>query len=106
MQIPERFSNVYLDKFVVMPNHVHIIIVIDNVDNQAERSRPFPTVSKIIGLYKSGVARCIHEMNKEITVWQKSYYDHVIRTEDDYQNAWQYIDTNPLKWEEDKYFTP
>jgi len=45
-------------------------------------------------------------MNKEITVWQKSYYDHVIRTEDDYQNAWQYIDTNPLKWEEDKYFTP
>lgn len=37
-------------------------------------------------------------------IWQKSYHDHIIRNEKDYQKIWEYIDTNPLKWEEDKYF--
>lgn len=118
MQIPGRFANVSLDKFVVMPNHIHIIMVINYVataancqsgpqqSNPAERSRPFPTLPKIVGLYKSGAARRIRALHGEITVWQKSYYDHIIRTDEDYQNIWHYIDTNPLKWENDKYFIP
>lgn len=115
LQIPSRFSHVKLDKFVVMPNHIHIIIVIvgngldhsafpDNHVTQAERSRPFPTIPKILGLYKSGSARRIHELNNKITVWQKSYYDHIIRKESEYREIRQYIDTNPLKWEIDAYF--
>lgn len=98
IQIPGRFTNVNLDKFVVMPNHVHIIMVIEYVaiavnchtgpqqsrpaqqSKPAERSRPFPTLSKIIGLYKSVVTRRMRALQGEMTVWQKSYYDHIIRT--------------------------
>ena len=105
-----------------MPNHIHIIIAIvgngldhstndqdhsettDNRNTQTERSRPFPTIPKIIGLYKSGAARLIHELNMEIIVWQKSYHDHIIRTDAEYQKIWEYIDTNHLKWQEDQYF--
>jgi putative transposase len=136
LQIPVRFFNVVLDKFVVMPNHIHIIIAIvgngldhsvndqgtdnrntyqnidnrntyQNIDNrntQTERSRPFPTIPKILGLYKSGAARIIHKMDMKIIVWQKSYHDHIIRTDAEYQKIWEYIDTNHLKWQEDKYF--
>ena len=103
--IPMRYANVELNKFVVMPNHIHIILIVNDFGSLTERSRPFPTVPKIIGLYKSGVSRLIRELRAGVTVWQKSYYDHIIRTEEDYQDIWQYIDTNPLKWENDKYFT-
>ena len=107
--IPEGFINVKLDKFVVMPNHLHGIIAITGDEigqSEAERSRPFPTavIPKIIGLYKSGIARKIHELDPGIIVWQKSYHDHIIRNEAEYQKIWEYIDTNPLKWEIDKYY--
>jgi len=69
-----------------------------------ERSRPFPTIQKIMGLYKSGVSKNIHLINEKIEVWQKSYYEHIIRNEQDYKEIYEYIENNPLKWELDKYF--
>ncbi|MHB0966312.1 MAG: transposase [Bellilinea sp.] len=108
MRIPDHHPSVSIDNFVVMPNHIHIIIVINN-QNQcqglAERSRPFPTVSTIVGLYKSGVTNKIHKINPSLTVWQKSFHDHRIRDENDYSHIWDYIEYNPMKWELDKYFT-
>ncbi len=80
-----------------MPNHIHAIISINKCDDK-ERSRPFPTLSTVIGLYKSGVSRKIG-----FPIWQKSFHDHIIRDEKEYQEIWQYIDTNPQKWEEDCY---
>ena len=71
---------------------------------EAERSRPFPTLSNIMGLYKSGVSKNIHSLYPGISVWQKSFHNHIIRTERDYQNIWKYIDENPIKWAEDKYY--
>jgi REP element-mobilizing transposase RayT len=46
----------------------------------------------------------MHLAQPGIQVWQRGYYDHVIRNEADYQTIWRYIDDNPAKWEEDKYF--
>jgi hypothetical protein len=72
-------------------------------DNGAERSRPFPTLSTVVGLYKSGVSKLIHKTKPEIKVWQKSFYDRIIRNEQGYREAWLYIDENPQKWEDDEY---
>lgn len=101
LTISNHFDNVVIDKYVVMPNHVHAIIIINS--NGAERSRPFPTLSHIVGLYKSGVSRRIHKIDPQIEIWQKSFYDEIIRNEKAYQEMWKYIDENPLKWEIDRY---
>ena len=80
-----------------MPNHIHLIIQIgvDGVPGTAH-----PTVSRFIGLMKRYI-------NKEIenNIWQKSFYDHIIRNEEDYQRICQYIDENPIKWEEDELYS-
>ena len=97
--ISEHFSYITIDKYVIMPNHIHAIILIDN-DYKTERSRPFPTLSTVIGLYKSGVSR-----KSETQIWQKSFHDHIIRNEKEYLEIWEYIDINPLKWADDCYHT-
>ena len=102
-KIAERFSSVRLDAYVIMPNHIHAIIVIGC--DMAERASPFPTLSTVIGSYKSGVSRRIHQISPNVTVWQKSFYDHIIRNEEGYQKIWQYIKENPLKWQLDKYYS-
>jgi len=91
-----------------MPNHIHIIIVI--VD--AEGINPFPTIHNdilnVVGKFKAGVTRNVgnafmHSVKKAI--WQRSFYDHMIRSEEDYRKIWEYIDTNVLKWELDCYYS-
>lgn len=102
-ELANHYEHVFVDKFVVMPNHIHAIIVI--APHNAERSRPFPTLSSIVGQYKAGVSRSARKISPGITIWQKSFHDHVIRGEHDYQGIRQYIDTNPLTWEDDCFYT-
>jgi len=98
LHISERIPGVRIDKYVVMPNHIHAIVVLGC--DGAERSRPLPTLSTVVGLYKSGVSRLAGE-----PIWQKSFYDHIIRNEESYLEIWRYIDENPLKWREDELYT-
>ena len=93
--ISQKYKIISVDKYVIMPNHVHMIITIDNFG----RSMPAPTVSNIIAQLKSWVVKQLG-----ILIWQKGFYDHVIRGWEDYENIWTYIDTNPDKWSEDKYY--
>lgn len=86
--IAGHFSNVRVDKYVLMPDHIHAIFVFSHC---AERSRPFPTLSSVVGLYKSGVSRKAHSGK----IWQKSFYDRVLRNEKEYLEVWRYIDENP-----------
>jgi len=58
-----------------------------------------PTISAIVRHFKGYTTRAIGE-----SIWQKSFYDHVICDESDYDNIWNYIDTNPDEWQEDEYF--
>ena len=104
INIPLHYKGITIDKYVIMPNHIHVIIIIGCCE-KAERSRPFPTLSTIVGLYKSGVSKVIHKISPEIEVWQKSFYDEIIRNEQSYREIWEYIDGNPLQWRLDKYFT-
>lgn len=104
LRIPLHYESVRIDRYVIMPNHIHAIVVI-GCDGGAERSRPFPTLDTIIGLYKSGVSKRIHQSINVEKIWQKSYYDHILRNRYDYYHCVQYITDNPRNWELDELFT-
>ncbi len=93
--IPRHYADVRLDKYVIMPNHIHLILVI-GCNGQTTAT---PNLSSIIGSYKSGVSRRIRRIFPGIWVWQKSFYDSVIRNDRMYGEIWRYIEENPLKWE-------
>ena len=96
LEIKQHYPNVTVDKFVVMPNHVHAILYICN--KQANLSR-------VIGSYKSFVSKKIHKAEPDRIVWQASFHDHIIRNEKAYQQIWQYIESNPVNWEKDCFYT-
>lgn len=95
--IPIYYPFVSVDKYVVIPNHIHILLRI----HTDEEGRPMvaPTISTIVQQTKGIVSKQIGH-----SVWQKLYYDHVIRNNNDYDEIWNYIDKNPQKWKEDKFF--
>lgn len=101
--IPKYYPNTKIDKYIIMPNHVHIIMVLqfDNAGYTNENWRtPFaPTISRIIKHMKEYVTKQIG-----FSIWQKSYHDHIIRNQQEYEKVWQYINENPLKWHEDCYY--
>jgi REP element-mobilizing transposase RayT len=103
--LPKHYPNCSLDSFVIMPNHVHGIIVIDNGNVVGNGLKPFPThrLSEMIRGFKTFSSR---KINEEIKIsnkfrWQKSFYDHIIRNDKSLENLRQYIMYNPLKWELD-----
>ncbi len=97
--ISGHYAHVVVDQYVVMPNHVHAIIVI-GCHMQAEK---LPALSAVVGAYKAGVSRRIHEKHPTVKVWQKSFYDVVIRNDQMYREVWKYIDGNPAQWETDEH---
>ena len=103
IEIPVHFENATLDEFIVMPNHVHGILNI--VGNAYMRSLPNRTkmlLSSIVQQYKSSVTRKIrYSSNHSRFQWQKSFYDHIIRTEGNFNKIREYNSYNPLKWEAD-----
>ena len=107
LNIESHYMNVQIDKYIVMPNHIHMIITI----LETERINPFPTIKydipNIVGKFKSGVSRIVgnafmHSVKRPI--WQSSFHDHIIRGEKDYQKIWEYIDTNVAIWEKDCFY--
>lgn len=96
LEIVEHFANVRVDKYAVMPNHVHMILVLE--------PGCCTTLPTIVGQYKSYVTRRIHAQQPGLVVWQTSYHDHVIRSQKGYENIWLYIEANPSNWKKDCYF--
>jgi len=96
--------------YVIMPNHVHGIIVIANNDVRAMHASPLRkrprgvlpgSLGAIIGSYKSAVTKRIGREMNETGIWQRSYYEHIIRDDKDLQNKTDYINANPLLWDQD-----
>jgi REP element-mobilizing transposase RayT len=96
--ISKYYSTIRIDKFVIMPNYIHLILCIEN----AEFGRPMtaPTISMVVNQLKGFVTKTLG-----FKIWQKSFYDHIIRDEKDYIKIFKYIENNPLKWELDKYYS-
>ena len=81
-RIPKSYQDVRLEKYVIMPNHIHLLLMIDTLHG---RPRVAPTVSRI--------------------VQQKSFHDRIIRNDAEYDMIWEYIDTNPARWQQDCFYT-
>lgn len=90
-QIPNHYENVSVDKYCVMPDHIHLIVRIEpDIDG---RILSAPTVSTVVGSMKRWVSRQVGR-----PIWQKSFYDHGIRNQWDYDEIWEYIENNPLQY--------
>ena len=91
----ERMNGFHVDSYVVMPNHVHILLRIDDGPPRASA----PTVSDAVGALKRLVNRSLGR-----NIWQRSFHEHVIRNANDYREIAEYIDANPAGWAEDRYY--
>ena len=89
-----------VDCYVVMPNHIHMILVLK--EQQEEQNKT--SVSDIIGKYKSSTTKQIRQIDPELKVWQRSFYDHVIRNQTSYEKIWNYVTYNDQKWYDDQYY--
>jgi putative transposase len=141
-RLPRRFPNIHLDAFIVMPNHIHGIIIINDdyrtgtapnrVTKELESLRRAPTthnriimesesprhaptreqfgkpvprsIPTIMRSYKSAVTQSIniHRLSPGLPVWQRNYYEHIVRDEVELTRIRQYIFDNPLRWEIDR----
>lgn len=105
-RIPEHFENITLDEFVVMPNHLHGIIVIQvGVQNfePLQRHNVFQhivpkSLGSVIRTYKSVVTRWCRINGHRYFKWQRNYFEHIIRDENDLNKIRDYIRNNPLEW--------
>ncbi len=95
-----RISGVVVDKYVIMPNHLHLILIITKNENNNRFDRANEMIPHAVGTLKRFVNR-----KAEKNVFQRSYHDHVIRGERDYKKIWSYIDDNPRRWKDDCFYT-
>ena len=96
----EKTNNIInVEKYVIMPNHIHLILFVKN-DGSIWASTP--TSSAVSNTVRSLKILTTKEIG--YSIWQRSYYDHVIRNEQDYVRIWEYIENNPLQWDIDKFY--
>lgn len=96
-EIPIHYPAITVDHYVVMPNHIHLLLQI-NTDADG-RPMVAPTISVVVQQLKGAVTKQIGQ-----SIWQKLFHDHVIRGQSDYLKIWEYIENNPAKWEEDCFY--
>ena len=111
--VPKIRKECAIEKFVVMPNHIHLIVQIAGDDGNRPGESPasranyradcHPPLRKSIPNMVQGLKGAV---TRQIgfSIWQRSYHDHIIRDEAEYQKIWQYIDENPARWTEDRYY--
>ena len=92
------YDDITVAKYVIMPNHVHLLLVVDRGTSRTPSpTKQNATVSRFVSTFK-------RFCNKEIgeNIWQRSFNDHIIRNRADFDEHWQYIDENPLRWQLDE----
>lgn len=125
-EIPNHFPMVELGNFVVMPNHVHGILIIDKMNDEPFvetrqclvstiktntiigssrfQNQGKNTISSIVGSYKSIVTKMSRQINPNFG-WQSRFHDHIIRNSKSFENIQNYIEQNPLKWDDDRFYS-
>ena len=124
LEIPKHFPNAVLHEYIIMPNHVHGIITVGANNVGANDYLPLPsnetpiqsnepprplqhgtsrTIGSMVRGFKIGVTRWFRANTDIHAVWQRNYYEHIIRNEDAYLAIAEYIQTNPQRWETDTY---
>ena len=114
-EMEETYAWLSLDRYVIMPNHIHILLRMEDrgpgnglgtaparETGDGPSRTPAPTNSRLAAL----ISTMKRSTNKRCgaALWQRSFHEHVIRGQEDYRQIWEYIDTNPAKWTEDRYY--
>lgn len=89
--IKQIYRNITIDEYVIMPNHIHLLILINYTNGI--------TISKVIKHFKTIISKEL-----KYSIWQKSFYEHIVRNEKEYLKIKEYIMNNILNWEKDKYY--
>lgn len=112
-EIPQHFPHIELDEYIIMPNHIHGIINICRgtacrAPTMECFGKPVPgSLSTIIRSFKSAATKRINQINNTpgVRLWQRNFYEHIIRNESGLNRIRQYIINNPANWEEDRYYS-
>lgn len=96
LNIKKYYKNTFVDTYVIMPNHIHMIIELRQTINGSMWSSP-PTIPQIISTLK-----CLITKKIGFSIFQRNYYEHIVRNEKEYLKIQEYIKNNPLNWEEDE----
>ena len=107
--LPERFG-IEIDQYVIMPNHIHLLLRIPLETERAIRESPLQKralLPQIVGYLKMNTSKRIHTQTSAADpIFQRSYHDHIIRGDADYDKIACYIAENPAKWQEDCFYEP
>ena len=99
--LEKRYPNLKIDQYVIMPNHIHAILLLE----EAAGASPRPTLMDIICTYKSLTTKACKQAKSIDKLFQTSFYEHVIRGQADYDEIAEYIVNNPKQWELDSLFS-
>lgn len=101
--ISVKYAEAKIEKYVIMPNHIHLLL---SLNTEKGRGNPSPTVNTIIGWLKYQTTKEINNQNGNVgkKIFQRSFYDHIVRNQQDHNEIWDYIENNPLKWKEDRFY--
>ena len=100
-RIPQVYPNVQIEKSVIMPNHLHLLMVVTKATDTNGKSLDKMLVPKVIQSFKASVSR---QARAQKPVWQNRFHDHIVRDEQEFLRIWTYIDNNPALWQDDCYF--
>lgn len=131
-EIPRHFPNAVLHEYIIMPNHIHGIIELVGAKNFSPENKispenehpsknnssennigaknisplrsPSKTIGSIVRGFKIGVTKWVRQNTNFETIWQRNYYEHIIRNEQSYNNISDYIINNPARWNDDKFY--
>ncbi len=107
-RISTQYPTVSVDSYVIMPNHVHLLLAIANQSPEdGGRGDPSPTIPSVVGWLKYHATVEINRVwdTTGKRVFQRSFYDHIIRSPQDYNDHLRYIHENPLRWHYDELYT-
>ncbi len=103
--LPGRYPRISVDRYVIMPNHIHLLLTFaeDGAIHESPLRALLPTA---VGFMKMNASKDIHRFAPAARLWQRGYYEHIIRGKEDYAARWRYIDENPARWADDEYCLP
>jgi len=118
VNLPKRWNGVDVESSVVMPNHIHAMIIFvgtpflaSESQIQTDAQKRVPTLGQVVGNFKAGVTRAANQSGsipddaESGRIWQSRYHDHIIRDEQTFNRIQQYIMENPARWEQDRFFS-
>jgi len=105
LDLPNRYPSVRIDKYVIMPTHIHVIIAIENGTGNKAGASPRPTLMDVVCAFKSLSTRKCNQADgiSRRKIWQVSFHENVIRSREAYLSVWEYIEGNACEWLEEYY---